>query len=177
LGVLVFSGDRKPCQGGNKVPSGILEVSVPVTVTPQRTPLATYCTAKVNSQGCLPLIGWTGAPSASTAPPFTITASNVLNQKAGLLIYGFTPAATPFQGGYRCMAPPIRRTPAQGSGGTIGPADCTGTYSMDFNARIQSGVDPQLVPGASVYAQWWSRDGQSPSGSGLTNALSFTVCQ
>jgi len=39
------------------------------------------------------------------------------------------------------------------SGGSTSGADCTGTYSFDFNAHIASAVDPSLVAGAEVFAQ------------------------
>jgi hypothetical protein len=39
-----------------------------------------------------------------------------------------------------------------------------------FNARIASGVDPSLVAGAEIYAQYWSRDPASASHTGLSNS-------
>ena len=58
-----------------------------------------------------------------------------------------------------------------------GSGPCTGTFSFDMNAFIQSGVYPALVPGEIVYCQWWSRDLQDPAGfgTGLTNALYFGI--
>ena len=49
--------------------------------------------------------------------------------------------------------------------------------SFDFNARVRSGLDPALVPGAIVRAQWWYRDRFDPAGyySGMTNAVSFGI--
>jgi hypothetical protein len=34
-----------------------------------------------------------------------------------------------------------------------------------------------LDPGDNVFAQWWMRDPQSASTTGLSNAVRFTVCQ
>ena len=63
-----------------------------------------------------------------------------------------------------------------GSHGSALPAvDCSGNYSIDFNARIQSGIDPLLIPGQEVDAQFWSRDPASPTPVGLTNAISFPI--
>jgi hypothetical protein len=135
----------------------------------------TYCVGKLNSLGCTPAIGFNGSPSASSSQPFVITASNLINQKNGLLFYGRAPTSTPFQGGTKCVADPVQRTAAQNSGGSASGADCTGTYGLDFNARIQSGVDPSLVVGAELYAQYWSRDPQSASHTSLSNALSFLI--
>jgi probable HAF family extracellular repeat protein len=135
----------------------------------------TYCTAKINSLGCVPTIAASGAASASAFGPFTISASNVLNQKTGILYYGFGTANLPYQGGTMCISAPRVRTPQLQSGGSVSGNDCTGTYAMDFNAVIQSGVLPQLAIGAEICAQFWSRDPQSPSTTGLTNAVSFTI--
>jgi hypothetical protein len=138
--------------------------------------VSAYCTAKVNSQGCTPTIEALGAPSASVLAPFRIRARNVLNNKLGLLFYGFAPDAAPFQGGHLCVQQPLRRTPVQDSEGNTAPEDCSGLYSFDFNHHIRSGIDPLLGAGAAVCAQYWSRDPSSPSTTGLTNALSFVIC-
>jgi len=135
----------------------------------------TYCTAKVNSLGCTPALAFAGTPSWTNGLPFVVSASNVLSQKTGLAFYGYAPSSAPFQGGLKCVAPPTFRTVNQSSGGSASGADCTGTYSFDFNALIRSQVDPGLVPGRKVYAQIWSRDPASPSLTGLTNAVQFTI--
>ena len=137
---------------------------------------ATYCVAKVNSQGCTPAIASEGVPGLSNPNAFRITASNVLNEKSGFLLYSTAGAAsTPFQGGTLCLAPPLRRTPPQSSGGTAGGADCTGTYAFDFNAWARSGADPALVPGAQVWAQYYSRDPGDAFQVGLTDAIAFAL--
>lgn len=138
---------------------------------------STYCVGKLNSQGCVEEIGASGMPSVSGGPgSFEINGSQILNQKVGILFYGFAPASTPFQGGIACIGGPLRRTPALTSGGTSGPPDCSGTFTFDMGARIASGVDFQLVMGANVFAQFYSRDPASPTGPyGLTNGLQFTI--
>jgi hypothetical protein len=137
---------------------------------------AAFCTAKLNSLGCTPAIGASGYASVSNPNPFNVTASNVLNQKQGLMFYGYAAAAAPFQGGTLCVQPPTQRTPVQGAGGASSPTnDCSGSYSIDFNAWIQSGVDPLCVAGQPIFAQYWSRDPQSPSTTGLTNGLSLVI--
>lgn len=136
-----------------------------------------YCSAKTNSQGCVPTISSTGLPSISSGLPFTIGADLVLNQKVGLLVYGTGSAFTPFQGGTLCVSG-LRRTGLQNSGGTVGPPDCTGTLAFDFNAHASSSADPALSVGTTISAQWYYRDVQDPSGfgSGLTDAVRFTLC-
>ena len=137
---------------------------------------AVYCTAKTNSLGCTPSIEGVGLASGTLPAAFRIKARQVLSHKAGILIYGYASAAIPFQAGTLCIQPPIRRTPVQSSGGAPPPTSCTGVYSFEFNDRIRSGVDPALVSGAEVFAQYWSRDSGAPFGTGLSDGLSFTIC-
>jgi hypothetical protein len=122
-----------------------------------------YCTAKTNSQGCVPQIFSSGSASATSAAAFTITGANVINQRSGLLFYGFASGSTIFQGGTKCIGGTPKRSPLVDSGGNVGPDDCSGILSFDFNAR---------------YAQWWYRDGADPQGfgTGLSNAVSFRIC-
>ncbi|HVS11400.1 MAG TPA: hypothetical protein VMS76_16130 [Planctomycetota bacterium] len=137
-------------------------------------PPQAYCTAKVNSLGCTPAIGWSGFPSATAGSGFAIAASSELAQKFGLLFYGTSgPQAQPFQGGFLCAQGPIQRTAVQASGGAAG--SCSGSYSFDFNVWIAGGSDPALVAGAQAWAQYWSRDPASPSTTNLTDALEFTI--
>lgn len=145
----------------------------PVFFEPQSADPGVYCLAKVNSLGCLPAIAFAGTPSASSPNPFLVTAANVRATQNGILFYGFAPDLAPFQDGTRCVANPIKRTAIQNAGGTGGT--CDGTYSLDFNQRIQSGIDPALTPGTTVYAQYWTRDPAAPSSTGLTNAVQFTI--
>ena len=113
----------------------------------------------------------------SSPSPFAITCSNALNNKFGLLFYGLGSNSAPFQGGTLCVQAPIKRTVVQNSGGNQGPSDCSGTFTFDFNALLQSGTDTTLMPCISVFAQYWYRDPQDPAGfgSGLSNALEFEI--
>ncbi|MCC6406306.1 MAG: VCBS repeat-containing protein [Planctomycetes bacterium] len=151
--------------------------STNAVVALSRCGLATYCMAKPNSLGCVPTIGFSGTASVSSPLPFDVAASQVLNNKNGLLFYGSHASSVPFQGGLLCVQPPIDRTAVQSSGGSPSGADCTGAFHFDFNAYVQSGADPSLVVGATVHAQYWSRDPLDPTGFGtsLTDALSFTL--
>ena len=137
-----------------------------------------YCSPKTNSLGCQPRIDYVGVPSASSNSPFLITGANVLNRKRGLLLYGYGSKFTPYQGSQICVAPPLKRLAMQNSAGSASGSDCSGVFSTDFNARIRSGADPLLVPGATISARWYYRDPQDPAGfsSGLTDALRFAIC-
>jgi sugar lactone lactonase YvrE len=169
---------NSPNQGGPSLgASGTLIVADLAGVRAYRNPTATtYCSPKTNSQGCLPGFTFTGVASVTSSQPFTIRAHSVINQKLGLLFYGTGgPASSPFQGGTLCVLAPIRRTASQSSGGTIGPDDCSGTFSYDFNALLRSGSDNLLGAGSTVHAQWWSRDPADPFTTSLSGGIRFLV--
>ena len=95
-----------------------------------------------------------------------------------MLLYSTAgPNAAPFFGGTLCVLPPVKRTPGQNSGGSIAGVDCSGTFSIDFNAWIASGVNPALIAGCTVWAQYWSRDPgfPAPFNSSLTDAQTFVI--
>jgi hypothetical protein len=134
-----------------------------------------YCTSMINSLGCTPMMSWSGQTDYSAASPFSIRCLSVINQTSGLFFYSHAPKAVPFQGGTLCVQAPLRRSPVLQSGGNSSGSDCSGVFSWDFAARIASGVDPSLVPGADIYSQCWSRDSASPSTINLSNALRFLI--
>ena len=135
-----------------------------------------YCTAKLNSQACSPAIGFSGFPSVADPVSFEVSATEVINNKAGIYFYGLSGVyAVPFQGGWLCAAPPHRRTPVQSSGGNPPPDDCSGSFAFDFNAWMQGGHDVFLTVGVQVNGQYWYRDPASPSTTGLTDAIEFVI--
>lgn len=134
-----------------------------------------YCTAKLNGLGCLPEICAWGTLSLTSGEPLYVTATNVISQKQGILIWSEVQAANPFFGGTLCIAAPIRRTPPQLSSGSASGDDCTGRYLYEFDA---SDLAPFGVSsGSTVNFQFWSRDVfiAPPLNIGLTNALSVEV--
>lgn len=139
----------------------------------QTTAPTIYCTAKVNSQGCTPAIQSEGLPSAGIANSFRVTASNVLNQQLGLLLWGRSAIAQPFMGGTLCVGAPQTRTTAQSAGGTLVGNDCTGTYAFHFSHAYMA--SKSILPGDQIFAQYWSRDTADPMGVGLTDAVAFEV--
>lgn len=67
-----------------------------------------------------------------------MSATSVINNKSGVLLYGWSGrAAFPFQGGTLCMAAPIRRTVAVNAGGNPPPNDCSGRFALDLPQALQ----------------------------------------
>lgn len=144
----------------------------------QLAQLATYCTSKLNSQGCTAKIGASVGDFASIsgATPFVIGASDVVTNTAGLFFYGFASDIKPFKGGFHCVQAPTPRTPAQFSGGTAG-VNCSGSFSIDFNGYLQTPPASNVEPGMTLYGQYWYRDPNDPMGfdSATSDAIVFGV--
>lgn len=134
-----------------------------------------YCSAKTNSLGCVPQISYTGHPMLGGLDDFHVTASNVLNQKTGLMYWGFAPLNAPFQGGVKCVASPSKRTPLQNSNGPTSGSSCTGAY--DFFMSHGYMQSQSLAAGDTLYCQYWMRDPADPFTTGLTAGLRFDICQ
>ena len=148
--------------------------SYSLTVLEEVPEVLAYCSAKLNSHGCLPAMGWTGTPDVFGPRDFVITCSQVLPGKAGMLFYGRKPKSAPFQGGTLCTSVGVRRTRFRHASGS---GTCGGVFTIDFDAFIRTGADPGLMPGAQIYAQWWMRDPGVWSKTGLSDAPSIQLCQ
>ena len=143
-------------------------------------PARVYCTSEVNGDGCLGQMQASGACSVTSSTPFVLTAIGMPPTKLVRLLYSSTQANIPFQGGTLCLGGQLHRTdPTHTStNGLPPPLDaCSGTASFDFQARVLSGIDPELVPGRAVYAQFRYRDPQDPLGFGVgwTDAVQFAI--
>lgn len=141
------------------------------------TVITSYCTAKTNSQGCVPQITVDGIASPSANAGFSVSAVQVFNQKVGRLLLGFSgSAATPFAGGTLCLAPPMVGTMPISSGGSPIPAvDCSGAWVVDFNAVQHSW--PLMPAGTTFQCQWLGRDPgfAPPNNLSLSAAIEFTL--
>lgn len=145
-------------------PTGMLFEKLVIEALP--TGPTNYCTAKTNSQGCTPLlVPDAGLPQASGGP-WNVTATNLLNQKPGIFIWGHATWDLPFQGGFLCVGAPFARTPLQFSGGNPPPDDCSGSMALDLVATVPAALAPTLIT-----VQAWQRDQLDPFGSGLSDAI------
>lgn len=142
----------------------------------QQDVISYYCSAKTNSQGCVPVLDASGFPSLSDPTPFTLNASLLVNQMhADLYLSQTGAAALPFNGGFLCLAPPLIATPLVITGGSTQGFDCSGSLSVDVNALLQSGAIPGVVAGDTLYAQCIYRDNPLPDGTGMTLGVQFIV--
>jgi hypothetical protein len=163
--------------------SGTINLTGTLRAQWTRPLLTTFCVAKLNSLGCTPSIGATGTPKFSATSGFVINTVNVINNKPGLLLYGFAGGgSTPFQGGTLCVQPTIRRSTGLSSNGNPPPNDCSGIYSIDmctFAAGLLGGTPQPALrePGITVTTQAWGRDNgfNPPNNSTLSNGLSYVV--
>lgn len=156
--------------GANAAPSGQGRAYVHLANSAAPT---VYCSAKVNSLGCTPTIAGEGIASASVGNGLHVSAHNVRNHQAGILIWSRTSANNPFQGGTLCVAGPIARTAVQNAGGDFWASNCSGSYEFSFTPAYLASAT--ITPGDAIHAQYWSRDDGASFNVGLTDALSFDV--
>jgi hypothetical protein len=142
--------------------------------------VSAYCTAKVTSAGCTPLLTCKGTPMKNSNSGFDLYAFGLRPNKFGLFFYStaFGAQNTPFQGGWLCMKPPIKRLSIQNSGSSGAPCGtdpATGVMTRDFNTFMSTSSDPTLTVGTPVQIQAWTRDPQASFGTSLTGALVGTI--
>jgi hypothetical protein len=131
-----------------------------------------YCVAKTNSLGCVPDLIVDGHATLTGPDDFWITATNVLNNKGGLLFWGYQSAQIPFHGGQLCVAPPVKRSTLQNSGGSTPPTtDCSGEFYANWTHADLSAIGA----GVTLYGQFWYRDPASVGGDGLTAGVQWTI--
>jgi Tol biopolymer transport system component len=141
----------------------------------------TYCTAGTTSHGCVPVMGYSGTPSATASSGFTLKVTAVEGQKQGILFYGinnsgFSPLPWGPSTSFMCVKSPTQRTLAQSSGGSFNA--CDGSLTLDWNAFMAAtptALGSPRQPGLTVYAQGWFRDPPSPKTTMLSDAAAFVV--
>jgi hypothetical protein len=166
-GVPEFAAATSP---GDSVADGYVRIYTTKLLAP-----STYGTAKLNSLGCTPELMWSGTPSYSGAGDFVLSCSQVVNQTWGVGVWSESPALTPFQGGFLCVASPRYTLAQMSSGGSPGGPDCTGvlTCALNLDTMILQG----MTPGMTVCVQFVYRDPAHPDGTGvgLSEGVRFSV--
>ncbi len=139
------------------ISQGVLTSTLSGAFTFNAPIVSNYCQSKLTSASTLPIIGFTGSPSASTGD-FAITLSNALPNKNCLYFYGATPSNVSFYGGKLCVS----------TGGIQrGPTTSTNSASA---VSVPMLVSPAMV-GTNRYIQWWFRDPADPFTVGLSGGL------
>ena len=161
--------------GAPKDDSPLVDSGAAFVLSTRRIAAQSYCSAKLNSQGCWPQLLGSGFASASGLATLKLATSNVLNNKPGLFLFSAARGSSPFMGGTLCLAPPIQRSLVAHSGGNPVGADCSGVLRLDLDANAL-GLHGWSA-GQFIDAQVWFRDPQHPDGSasGLSDALEFTI--
>jgi hypothetical protein len=144
----------------------------------QRFPLVqNYCTAQTTSLGCTPqfsILASYNSPSLSAGAGFIVRVGGLPLNKPGLFFYGVSGrAASPFQGGFLCVQPPLRRTPLRTTS-TAG-SSCSGAMQLDFNTHVAGNFDPALEVGTTVDMQSWIRDPSASSTTNLSAGIEFVM--
>jgi hypothetical protein len=133
-----------------------------------------YCTAKTNSQGCVPYISASGpGPCLSVGDDLHIVARNTIEDTSGALIWSLSQASTPFAGGTLCIGPASTILTTRKADHIGSP--CGGSF--DFALRRSYLLNQGLSAGTTLYAQIISRDPgfAPPNNVGLTDALAITI--
>ncbi len=138
-------------------------------------PPTSYCTAKLNSLGCTPTISTQGSSTLSGADDFEIDVAQVLNHKAGTLLFSVKPKALPFGGGTLCIGAPRVVFASQDSGGSTGTLDCSGSYAFQLTHALMQAKG--FTPGLVLFFQVHMRDPgfSAPNGVSLTSGLRVTI--
>jgi hypothetical protein len=139
----------------------------------------TYCTAGTSASGCRATISATGTASACSPSAFTVRADGVEGGKNGLLFLGTGGRkAAPWGNcsSYRCVEPPLQRTPHQVGGGT--PGACDNSFDFEFNSWACQTSGSVPTPGLVVQIQAWYRDPANTCNqtTSFSDALEFYVC-
>jgi hypothetical protein len=133
-----------------------------------------YCAPKSNSQGCGPLMSYSGDPSFSGPDDLVLSTSNLRNNVYGSFAWSTGINNTPFQGGTLCVQIPARRTTTISTGGTPAPKlDCSGSYAWLFSHDYLTvnGIEP----GETVHCQFFGRDVGTGAPMTLSDAARVTI--
>ncbi|MBI5434789.1 MAG: hypothetical protein HZA52_18295 [Planctomycetes bacterium] len=128
-------------------------------------PTPTDCTLRIDSTSL-------DGPERPSGPALCIRDAPAASR--ALLFYSINgPAMLPYgASGWLCIRAPFAKLGLLPSGTS---AACGGEFAFDFADWIDSGADPQLVPGEIVYLQAWVSDPSHTAHGTLTDALAFRL--
>lgn len=129
---------------------------------------ARYCVAEPDSAGCRASLALDGCASLSTGA--LLVSSGLPSGRSALVFYGAARAALPLSGATLCIAPPLRRTAVQPTGGS---GNCGGSLAFDLAAWANSGAAPGWIVGSRWCFQAFYRGGALAVGLSDAVELSF----
>lgn len=133
-----------------------------------------YCTPKINSLGCGPLMSYSGDVSLSGPDDLVFATTNLRNNVFGSFAWSTGINNVPFQGGTLCVQAPARRTTTVSTGGTLLPEnDCSGSYAWHFSHQYLLGNS--IDPGETIHCQFFGRDKGNGAPMTLSNAVRATI--
>jgi hypothetical protein len=137
--------------------------------------VASYCGLQASSSGCLPQILSEGTPRRSASSGFALRTYQLEGGQEATLFIGHGQQQVAWMGSSTnlCVREPLTRTKVHSTGGSAG--GCDGSLSLDFNTWMAAHPNQAPQAGTAVFAQVWFSDPGSPSGSGLSNAVVFSV--
>jgi hypothetical protein len=161
--------------------NGEMEMSVQTAAPGAGGSVTAYCTSGTTSQGCVPVLAGSNAPSASGAgSPCVLTCSAMEENRNGLMFFGLGELnpATPWAAGstsFLCVKSPTNRTTPGTSSVGANPGDpCEGSMSINLSAWIVANPGHLGTPhfaGQSLYCQQWYRDPPAVKSTSLSNGL------
>ena len=141
---------------------------------------SSYCTAGTSANGCQTFISAAGTSSSTASTGFVITGPSSEGSKSGLFYWGTVQKSPANMIGtsssWNCVLPPVKRSGLLDSGGAINT--CTGTFSLDLNARWTAQPAQKSPPGTTLFGQIWYRDPTNTSNqtTSRSDGLTWTVC-
>lgn len=161
-------------EGATPAPAAVIFTSLQAPI-----PLELLCQAKVTSEGCMPRLLYTGAPSPTSGAPLALRADGLPAGTTGLFLWSDQWVALPFHGGTLCAGAPQRRLGVHVA--TTNEPPCAGSSAPtgSITRPIPRAELAQLgLPvGNSMIVQAWFRDRgfAPPDDVGLTGPLGMTL--
>jgi hypothetical protein len=142
-----------------------------------------YCSGKTTSAGCVPFLTTEGTPSVSGVGvgPFNVISNDHVEGEVGIYLFSLKKNDLNFHGGKLCVRAPFTRLSTlikttDGLPCSSCPGHCR-VFKRNFNQLIQSGSNPVLTCGQTVFVQVRQRDTADPAGFGdnLSNGVRFVI--